>query len=106
MPAPEVQDGSSLAADLGKERFILSELDQARPTWGTRRRYVESPATYQQIVARIRAEYVEMPGMRLTLDQLLRLCGIDRSTCRRVLEELVTRKFLAVTPDGMYVRRE
>jgi DNA-binding IclR family transcriptional regulator len=73
---------------------------------GTPPRYVRSPATYQQILARIHAEYVEMPGMRLTLDQLLRLCGIDRSTCRRVLEELVTRKFLAVTPDGMYVRRE
>jgi hypothetical protein len=47
-----------------------------------------------------------MPGMRLTMDQVLRLCGVDRALCRRILDDLVSLKFLAVTNDGMYVRRE
>jgi hypothetical protein len=33
----------------------------------------------QQSVQRIRGEYLEMPGLRLRLDQVQRVCGVDRA---------------------------
>ena len=40
--------------------------------------------------ARIRAEYREMPGMRLTLLQAARLFNLEREHCAQVLATLVT----------------
>jgi hypothetical protein len=34
-----------------------------------------------QILRRIRAEFLEMPGMRLTFSQAKRLWGLDEQTC-------------------------
>jgi hypothetical protein len=61
--------------------------------------------TGQAVRERIRAEYLEMPGMNLTSDQVARLCGMDRSACQTVLDALVEAKFLTLTTDGTYVRR-
>jgi hypothetical protein len=58
----------------------------------------------QQIVNRVRAEYLEMPGMKLTVEQVQRLCGIDASVCRIVLDFLVDARFLRVDHKGTYVR--
>ena len=58
----------------------------------------------QDIVERVRSEYLEMPGMRLTARQLQRLCGIGPSLCDAVLATMVESRFLAVRPDGTYVR--
>jgi hypothetical protein len=55
------------------------------------------------LMERIRAEYLEMPGMALRLDQVARLCGVDRSACKLVLDALVEAKFLCLTGDGEYV---
>ena len=46
--------------------------------------------TDRAISARIRAEYQEMPGMRLTLAQAARLFNLDLTLCARVLDVLVT----------------
>jgi hypothetical protein len=59
---------------------------------------------FQQALQRIRAEYVEMPGMRLTPEQVERLSGLDRSVCRQVLDTLVNAQFLFVGRDGSYTR--
>ena len=53
---------------------------------------------------RIRAEYLEMPGMRLTLQEVQRLCGIERTMCQMVLDSLVTARFLWASSDGHYAR--
>ena len=45
-----------------------------------------------------------MPGLRLKLDQVRRLTGVDAATCRIALESLVTAKFLCLKPDGAYAR--
>jgi len=45
-----------------------------------------------------------MPGLRLTLEQAQRLCGVERMLCKTVLEALVEAKFLCVKPNGMYAR--
>ena len=53
---------------------------------------------------RLRAEFLEMPGMRLTVRQVQRLCGLDDSTCHALLNELVNSRFLRVNADGTYGR--
>ena len=54
----------------------------------------------EQILERLRAEYLEMPGMRLNLEQVQRLCGIERSMCKLALDALLESKFLCVRSDG------
>ena len=53
---------------------------------------------------RVIGEYLEMPGLSLTVPQARRLLGLDTSTCERLLEELVDQHFLRRTPHGVYVR--
>jgi len=58
----------------------------------------------EPIVERLRAEFLEMPGLRLTAQQVHRLCGVDQDACRAVLDVLVREKFLCAKPDGTYAR--
>ena len=55
-----------------------------------------------QILERIRGEYLEMPGLTLKAEQVARLCGLDRSLCLAALQALVDAKFLTVKADGAY----
>ena len=57
-----------------------------------------------QVVQRIRAEYIEMPGLTLTSEQVQRLCGVDRALCESILEVLVESGFLSKRADGAYAR--
>ena len=59
---------------------------------------------YEQAFNRIRAEYTEMPGMRLIPDQVARLSGVDSAVCRLVLDDLVRAKFLIIYANGTYAR--
>ena len=58
----------------------------------------------QRALDRIRAEFVEMPGLRLTIEQAHRLCGVDRAACGEILDTLVEEEFLVVKSDGRYAR--
>lgn len=53
--------------------------------------------------SRVRGEYQEMPGLKLTLPQASRLWQLDRATCEAVLGHLVDEGFLFRTPEGSYV---
>ena len=55
------------------------------------------------LLDRIRGEYREMPGLRLTLPQAERLWQIDHDDCEAALNTLVQEGFLGVTEDGTYV---
>ena len=59
---------------------------------------------HQAMLKRIRAEYLEMPGLRLTVEQAGRLCGVERALCQMVLDALVQEKFLCVRADRAYAR--
>jgi hypothetical protein len=56
----------------------------------------------EKLLQRIRAEYLEMPGLRLKPDQMQRLCGVDRTLCQQVIDSLVQTGFLSLKPDGSY----
>jgi hypothetical protein len=60
----------------------------------------------QKLIDRVRAEYREMPGLRLSLAQATRLLGLDRPICTDVLHSLVREGFLRETPRGDYVLAE
>jgi len=63
------------------------------------------PQPLEGILRRIRGEYIEMPGLRLTAAQAQRLWGLDRAACDAVLGALVGVQFLFRNRDGAYVRR-
>ena len=53
---------------------------------------------------RIRAEYLEMPGLSLTCQQAARLLGLDCLLTAAALDELQRHKFLVRTSKGQFVR--
>jgi len=59
-----------------------------------------------EVVRRVRGEYLEMPGLRLTPEQARRLWRLDEPACDAVLGALVDSGFLARTRDGAFVRDE
>jgi hypothetical protein len=60
--------------------------------------------TVQDVIERLRAEFVEMPDLRLSSEQVERLCGVEHTMCQSILDALVDAKFLCRKPDGIYAR--
>jgi hypothetical protein len=58
------------------------------------------------LLTRVRAEFSEMPGLRLTLAQACRLWQLEPTVCEVVLDALVCERFLLQTPSGAFVRAE
>ncbi len=57
------------------------------------------------LCSRVEAEFVEMPGLTLTLSQAARLWGATSSQSLRVLSDLVDAGFLMRDARGAYRRR-
>jgi hypothetical protein len=49
------------------------------------------------LLQRVHGEYLEMPGLRLTVAQACRLWNVDDRTGRDVLNQLVDEQFLRVS---------
>ena len=54
------------------------------------------------LLMRVRGEYREMPGLRLTIEQAMRLWSLDRNTVTALFETLVADRFLEVDASGIY----
>ena len=59
---------------------------------------------FDDLVRRVRAEYLEMPGLRLSATQAQRLWCLDAERCLAVLEDLLVDRFLACSSTGNYRR--
>ena len=59
---------------------------------------------FQRLVLRVRSEFIEMPGLQLTLPQASRLWGLDHTDSQRVIDTLVEGSFLRWTPRGTVMR--
>ena len=59
----------------------------------------------QDLVHRIRMEYLEMPGLALTSGQARRLWNPAPELCDAVLSTLVREEFLSETRNGAFLRR-
>jgi hypothetical protein len=65
-----------------------------------------SPIELHNIVRRVRAEFLEMPGLRLTVPQASRLWGLEVPACEAVIEALIQSAFLQRTAGGAVTRAE
>ena len=65
---------------------------------------IAAQATIANLIHLIRSEYLEMPGLHLTRNQVRRLWGLDAVTCDALLSALIDVRFLTRTHAGAYVR--
>ncbi len=63
---------------------------------------MQNPAVVEA-VTRIEREYTAMPGLRLTVSQLNRLCNMPEDVCETALHALIRAGYLKV-PDGAFFR--
>jgi len=59
-------------------------------------------AVLVNLVQRIREEFEEAPGLRVTVTEAARFWGLDAETCGHVLAQLLASGFLARGGDGRY----
>ena len=55
------------------------------------------------LLRKVRGEYRELPAMRLTIEQAMRLWNIDRQACARVFNSLVASHFLEIDVFGRFM---
>jgi len=77
-------------------------ITSALPTSSERRNLAARAA----LASRVRAEFVEMPCLRLTGAQAGRLFSLRADVCNRILTQLVDARDLSLGPDGRYRLRE
>ena len=58
-----------------------------------------------EALERLKAVFVEIPGTQLSLADASRLSGLERTTCRFVLEALEDARFVSRARNGLFVRR-
>lgn len=56
------------------------------------------------LLNRIRGEFEEMPGLRITATQAQRLWDLPGDVCQAALERLADEQFLRQAADGAFVR--
>lgn len=57
------------------------------------------------LVQRIREEFEEVPGLRVTVTEASRFWGLDEQLCEQVLAQLLATGFLARGADERYRQR-
>lgn len=62
--------------------------------------------TRERLECRVRAEFLEMPGLCLTLPQARRLFGLPYEACARILGALAREGLLRLRDNGTYARRD
>ena len=67
---------------------------------------MESDFGFADLLQRVKAEYIEMPGLTLTYDQAVKLWACHPVVCREVLETLVATRFLVRTRRAAFARSE
>jgi hypothetical protein len=65
---------------------------------------VRPESAVEHMLRRIKGEFLEMPGLRLTCRQAQRLWNLDQVVCEALLAALVDVRFLVET-DGVFLQR-
>jgi hypothetical protein len=68
--------------------------------------YDPAGETFAAALGRAKAEFLEMPGLRLTLAQAQRLWALDRVLCDAVLAALVETRFLVQSGKASFIRAD
>lgn len=80
---------------MGSSRELITGAGSSAVAAGSRQTY---------LMTRIRGEFLELPGLKLTSRQASRLFGVGHGECHAVLEQLVAGRFLKTMHDGSYIR--
>jgi hypothetical protein len=81
-------------------------MENQRDLDGSRRVMLMADTPINDWLLLIRAEYLEIPGLRLTKAQVERLWGLDSVTSEALLAALVDVRFLRRTAHDAYVRAD
>ena len=63
-----------------------------------------SPVVLDDVLLRVQAEFLEMPGLRVTRAQARRLWALDGAVCEAVLCALVDARFLVESRNASFTR--
>jgi hypothetical protein len=63
-----------------------------------------SEMMFEELLCRVRAEFLEMPGLRVTRAQARRLWSLEPTLCDAVLTALVGANFLVESRNESFVR--
>ena len=80
--------------------IAMTDSDSPGPLRGPR------PAGFAELLQRVKAEFIEMPGLTLTYDQAVKLWNCHPVMCRQVLETLLETRFLIRTRRAAFARGE
>jgi hypothetical protein len=94
----------SSCARLGALETQMASQGSVKSLQSPEAKMVAGEATVADWLQLIRAEYLEIPGLHLTRDQVRRLWGLDDATCDALLEALIEEGFLRRTRMGAYIR--
>ena len=97
VPSEQYRTNRPETRDNGESRVVVCPLLLIRAE-----RNHMSPNVH--LLNRVRSEFIEMPGLRLRIDQAQRLWNLDRAICESVLRSLVDAKFLGRFDDDLYAR--
>jgi hypothetical protein len=61
---------------------------------------------FASALRRAQSDFIEMPGMQLTLKQATRLWSFDPELCEAVLRSLVESRFLVQTRGAFFLRAQ
>jgi hypothetical protein len=67
---------------------------------------MNGPREQSVLAERLAAQFLELPGLRLTTEQTARLLGVDRGLSEGVVGALLDSAFLRRMPDGTVVRAD
>ena len=65
-----------------------------------------NPASREQLLLRVRAEFDEFRSLKVTLAQAQRLFAVREDVCQRVLDTLIREGLLRLGVDDRYARRD
>jgi len=56
-----------------------------------------------ELIRRIRSEFIDIPGLKLTFQQACRMWSLSAGACREALDALRDEGFLYQTPSGAFI---
>lgn len=62
------------------------------------------PTALDGLVLRVQAEFLEMPGLRVTRAQARRLWALEADVCEAILAALVDARFLVESANASFMR--
>jgi hypothetical protein len=83
--------------------MVTSFTARSRPARNTIQPEAAPMTARTALSERIRHEFVDLPGLKLTMAQACRLWSADETVCRDALATLIDEGFLRRTPSGAFI---